>query len=169
MPTARLLCCAGYARATTDSTMPNPVHERPRPTSKPAERWNLSALVECGIIQRPSAYARPPANRTRAAPKRSAMAPANGIARPHTRFCSAIAKENVSRPQPRSSDIGTRKRPKLCRVPIASRRIRPPQTSTTVGVRHAEPFSESSPDAVAGLVLVMVADIGLYGKHAHLP
>src|SRR2546426_7646940 len=62
------------------------------------------------------------------------------MASPHTRFCSAIAKEKVSRPQPRSSDIGRRNKPKLCRVPRASARMMPPQTSTTVGVRQPERF-----------------------------
>src|SRR2546423_9999371 len=64
------------------------------------------------------------------------MAPATGMPSPHTRFCSAIAKENTSRPQPRSSVIGRKKRPKLWRVPRASMRISPPQTRTTVGVRQ---------------------------------
>src|SRR6266540_4394592 len=72
------------------------------------------------------------------------MAPAKGMASPHTRFCKAIANEKVSRPQPRSIEIGRRNRPKLCRVPRASIRIRPPQTSTTLGVRQFERFSSSS-------------------------
>src|SRR6267143_1289963 len=76
---------------------------------------------------------------TRAAPKRSAMAPAKGMASPHTRFCKAIANEKVSRPQPRSIEIGRRNRPKLCRVPRASPRMMPRQTSTTVGVRAGPP------------------------------
>src|SRR5712691_11309100 len=72
------------------------------------------------------------------------MAPAKGMASPHTRFCKAIANEKVSRPQPRSIEIGRRNRPKLCRVPRASIRIRPPQTSTTLGVRQFEWFRPSS-------------------------
>src|SRR5258706_219007 len=63
--------------------------------------------------------------------------------RPHTRFCNAMAKENTSRPQPRSMVIGRRNRPKLCRVPSASIRTSPPQTNTTTGVRQLLPWSMS--------------------------
>ena len=63
--------------------------------------------------------------------------PVNGCVAPQTRFCTAIASANVSRPQPRSALIGCRKRPKPCRIPIARVRISPPQTSTAVGVRQS--------------------------------
>jgi hypothetical protein len=56
---------------------------------------------------------------------------------PHE-FCSAMAKEKASRPQPRSIDIGRRNNPKLCRVPSASIRMIPPQARMTAGVRQAE-------------------------------
>ena len=44
---------------------------------------------------------------------------------PHTRFCSAMASENTSRPQLMSDEIGCRNRPeKALRVPIAMPKMR---------------------------------------------
>ena len=63
------------------------------------------------------------------APRRSlsAIMPANGWPRPHTRFCTAKASANVSRLQCRSRVIGYRNSPKPWRMPSPSVRIRPPQ------------------------------------------
>ena len=91
----------------------------------PADTSSAGPVVEFAIITRPTAYRSPPTAVTRAAPYRSAIMPVNGCARPHTRFWSAIAAENVSRPQPSAEHIGCRKRPKPCRVPSASIRMRP--------------------------------------------
>jgi hypothetical protein len=55
---------------------------------------------------------------------------------PHTRFCSAKASANTSRPQPFACDIGVRKKPKVDRGPNPSREIRQPQTMITSGVRQ---------------------------------
>ncbi len=101
--------------------------------SSPADTSSAGPVVEYAIITSPSAYRSPPTAVTRAAPYRSAMIPVNGCARPHTRFCSAIAAENVSRPQPSAEHIGCRKRPKPCRVPIASIRMSPAATRTSAG------------------------------------
>ena len=73
--------------------------------------------------------------------------PANGVAKPHIRFCTAIASANVSRPQPWSLLIGCRNRPKPCRMPIDSVRMRPVATSTTVGVRQS---ARAEVDVIAG-------------------
>ena len=44
-------------------------------------------------------------------PKRSAIAPAKGWPRPHSRFCTASARPNTSRPQENSRLIGWMKKP----------------------------------------------------------
>src|SRR5229473_5842120 len=77
----------------------------------------------------------PPAS-TRRAPKRSAIAPANGCAAPHNRFCTASASENTSRPQPLSSDIGVKKKPSAERGPNERTAIRQPHMMITPGVRQ---------------------------------
>src|SRR3954471_21079579 len=82
-----------------------------------------------------------PADSTRTGPKRSAMAPANGCAAPHSRFCSAIANEKVSRPQPRSNDMGDRNWPSAERGPNASSAIAQPHAIKTIGVRHGASFN----------------------------
>src|ERR1044072_1419408 len=69
-------------------------------------------------------------------PKRAAHAPATGCAMPHTRFCSAKASANTSRPQPFACDIGVRKKPKVERGPNPSNEIKQPQRMTTSGVRQ---------------------------------
>src|SRR6185503_5448751 len=69
-------------------------------------------------------------------PKRSAMAPAIGWPRPHSRFCSASARPNTSRPQAKSRLIGWTKKPRLERGPKLNSAIRHPQTMTTSGVRQ---------------------------------
>ena len=69
-------------------------------------------------------------------PKRSATAPANGWPMPHSRFCSAKASANTSRPQPFAADIGVRKKPKAERGPKPISEIRQPHTMMTAGVRQ---------------------------------
>ena len=54
---------------------------------------------------------------TRAGPKRSAMAPANGNAMPHRRFCNAIARAKVSLGQSLATVMGSRNSPKTERTP----------------------------------------------------
>ena len=69
-------------------------------------------------------------------PKRSATAPANGCAMPQSRFCSAKASANTSRPQPFAADIGVRKKPKAERGPKPISEMRQPHRMMTAGVRH---------------------------------
>src|SRR5690606_25694510 len=71
----------------------------------------------------------------RAAPKRSAIAPATGWLSPHIRFCTARAKANTPRPQPRSLLIGSRNSPKPWRRPMASVTTRLPRISTRIARR----------------------------------
>ena len=82
-----------------------------------------------------------PADSTRTGPKRSAIAPANGCAAPQIRFCSAIANENVSRPQPRSNDIGERNWPSAERGPKAINAMAQPTAISTIGVRQETSFT----------------------------
>src|ERR1700674_185258 len=77
-----------------------------------------------------------PAERTRAVPKRSATAPANGWPTPHNRFCTAKARANTSRPQLFAADMGVRNRPKVERGPKVSMAHMQPQTTMTSGVRQ---------------------------------
>src|SRR5256885_3346044 len=69
-------------------------------------------------------------------PKRSATAPANGWPMPQSRFCSAKASANTSRPQPFAWDMGVRKKPNAERGPKPSSEIRQPQRMITSGVRQ---------------------------------
>ena len=69
------------------------------------------------------------------------MLPANGCAAPQSRFCSAIANENASRPQPRSNDIGDRNWPSAERGPKAINAIAQPTAISTIGVRQETGFS----------------------------
>src|SRR5262249_37003955 len=73
---------------------------------------------------------------TRLAPIRSAIAPANGNAAPQSRFCTASATANTSRPQPFACDSGCRKNPSAERGPNATRETRQPQIAITAGVRQ---------------------------------
>ena len=107
------------------------------PISTPEVRTKTSGECEFAIATRPSTYSAMPPSTTRAVPYLSAIIPANGCVAPHTRFCTAIASANVSRPQPMSCEIGCRKRPKPWRMPMAMVRMIPPQTRTTVGVRQS--------------------------------
>src|SRR5262249_53135867 len=73
---------------------------------------------------------------TRLAPSRSAIAPANGNAAPQSRFCTASAIANTSRPQPFAWDSGVRKKPSAERGPKATIETRQPQIAITAGVRQ---------------------------------
>ena len=55
---------------------------------------------------------------------------------PHSRFCSAKASANTSRPQPFAADIGVRKKPKAERGPKPISEMRQPHRMMTAGVRH---------------------------------
>ncbi len=108
------------------------------PINRPALRDNVTAESDKPMNTRPNAYSTPPTNTTFAAPKRSASAPVNGCARPQIRFCRAMAKANVSRPQPNSALIGARNSPKPCRTPNDNARISALPTNTQPHVRHIE-------------------------------
>src|SRR6478735_8417122 len=73
---------------------------------------------------------------TGTAPYRSAIAPANGWAAPHSTIGIASASANTSRPQPNVLDIGVRKNAKPERGPKPSTPIRQPHTRMTAGVRQ---------------------------------
>ncbi len=88
-----------------------------------------------------------PADNTRTGPKRSAIAPANGCTAPPIRFCSAIANENASRPQPCSNDIGDRNWPSAERGRKAINAIAQPTAISTTGVRQ-----ETSCDGAGAVV-----------------
>src|SRR5215470_8225359 len=85
---------------------------------------------------KPSAYRTAPMLRTGAAPYRSATAPANGWAAPHSSIWIASASANTSRPQPCALDIGVRKNPNPERAPKPMSAIRQPQARMTAGVRQ---------------------------------
>src|SRR5882762_7902421 len=104
----------------------------PIPTKMPIASVSPSAVLEFAMNTRPSAYSRPPAKSTRLAPKRSASIPVNGCVMPHSKFCTATAKPNTSRPQPLSMLIGCRNSPKLWRTPGASVIM-----TLALGVRHS--------------------------------
>src|SRR5262245_13361584 len=58
------------------------------------------------------------------------MAPAIGWPMPQSRFCSASANANTSRPQPLACDIGVKKNPSAERGPNDSTETRQPQIAT---------------------------------------
>src|ERR1044071_6284444 len=70
-----------------------------------------------------------------------ATAPAKGCAAPHNKFCTAIASENASRPQPRSNDSGDRNWPSAERGPNAISAIAQPTATSTAGVRQDGSFT----------------------------
>src|SRR3954451_8776027 len=81
----------------------------------------------------PSAYMIAPAQITRTAPKRSATAPAKGWPTPHKRFCTAIARPKMSRPQPYSVTIGIWNRPAAARGPKVMSAMRQPAATMISG------------------------------------
>jgi hypothetical protein len=106
------------------------------PIMMPAERLRVSGSVAYPMSAIPPAYKSPPRTITRPAPHFSATALANGWPAPHSRFCTAMAKANTSRPVPSSTLIGVRNRPKLARSPNTRRITIAPAASTTIGVRQ---------------------------------
>src|ERR1700730_5643526 len=64
------------------------------------------------------------------------MAPASGWPSPHSRFCTANASANTSRPQPFAWDKGVRKKPRVERGPNVIIPMRQPHRAMTAGVRH---------------------------------
>src|SRR4051812_4336661 len=89
-----------------------------------------------------------PAHSTRVGPKRSAKAPANGCAAPHSRFWRAIANENASRPQPRSNDSGVRNWPSAERGPNASNAMTQPTPINSRGLRQEASFEGADAAAI---------------------
>src|SRR6185503_11658287 len=119
------------------STRVNDVPAMPRPVRTPAERSSMPGVVEKDISTSPEQYSTAPIDSTRSEPKRSAMAPAKGVAAPQIRTWMASASANTSRPQLKADDIGVRKRPSAARGPKPIAPIRQPQMIMTSGVRHA--------------------------------
>ena len=78
----------------------------------------------------------------------AAFATANGCAAPQSKFCKAIANENASRPQPRSSESGVRNCPRADRGPKAISAIAHPTAIRTIGRRQKA--------GLAGAVAVVV-------------
>src|SRR5437660_5663489 len=64
------------------------------------------------------------------------MAPASGWPSPHSRFCTASAGANASRPQACAWESGVRKKPRVERGPKVIMPMRQPHTAMTAGVRH---------------------------------
>ena len=112
MPSAMLRFSGGNVRPMMPAKIENVRPDRLVPISTPAVSTSVSGVVAWAIVTRPSAYRSAPASTTFAVPNLSASTPANGWVMPHIRFCTAIASANVSRPQPRSEDIGCRNSPK---------------------------------------------------------
>src|SRR5215469_11413681 len=102
---------------------------------------------------KPSAYRTAPMLRTGAAPYRSATAPANGWAAPHSSIWIASASANTSRPQPCVLDIGVRKNPNPERAPKPIIAIRQPQARMTAGVRQGGTTEDGCVSALALLPL----------------
>src|SRR6516225_1657602 len=65
--------------------------------------------------------------------------PATGWTRPQIRFWTASARANTARSQPRSTVIGSRKRPKLWRMPMLRVRTNAPEASTNQALRAIAP------------------------------
>src|SRR5262249_32880941 len=126
----------GNSLPNAANTMVNEHPARPKPTSAPADNSSMAGEWAFAISTSPTMYKAAPPASTRRAPYRSAIAPANGCATPHNRFCMASASENTSRPQPFSWDMGVRKNPSAERGPNESVAIRQPHTMITPGVRQ---------------------------------
>src|SRR4029079_7555627 len=150
MPSAMLRFSGGNARPSDPAITLNVTPDSPVPISTPAASTNVSSELGYAIHMSPATYSKAPAITTRAVPYLSASIPVNGCVAPQARFCTASASANVSRPQCISADMGCRNRPKPWRMPMASVRIRPPQTSTTVGVRQEAGAAELPCIAVIG-------------------
>src|SRR5882757_1763223 len=103
-----------------------------------------------------------PPQRTRAAPKRSAIAPAKGWPIPHRRFCTARVNEKTSRPQPCSTLIGVRNKPSVDRGPKLTIDTSPPHRMMTAGTR--QPIDGTGEIVKEGLVIT-----GLVWPHRHSP
>ena len=110
----------GTRRPTTPSTTPKLAPLKPEPDEQPRRRRRARGRWSSTPSARAPARSTSPPQRDHARRRRSGRrsSPVNGCARPHTRFCSAIAAENVSRPQPSAEHIGCRNRPKPWRVPM---------------------------------------------------
>src|SRR6478672_5081137 len=102
------------------------------PISSPALPRKPAPVVARPMVTRPAAYSRLPTTRTRNAPQRSAIAPANGPASPQARFCTASANAKVSRFQPRSMVTGCSHSPRPWRIPIDIVTMAAPQTRICV-------------------------------------
>ena len=89
----------GYARPSTPDMTLNVTPESPTPISTPHVRTSPNVVDECAIVTRPRTYSSVPPSTTFAVPKRSAIMPAKGCIAPQTRFCTAIASANDSRPR----------------------------------------------------------------------
>lgn len=90
---------------------------------------------------KPRAYKKSPPTSTGREPCRSAHMPVKGCARPHSRFCKAMAKPKSSRDQPRSRVMGNRKMPCAWRTPSDKPMIKP--ADKTRGQRLEELGDES--------------------------
>src|SRR5258706_10931236 len=64
-------------------------------------------------------------------PRRSAIAPAKGWAKPQTMFCSAIEKPNAAAVMPSSAPIGRMNSPRLWRSPMQTEMISPERTMSS--------------------------------------
>ena len=77
-PSAHDRRSSGTSRLTDANTTEKDAAAIPTPTMKPVEAWIVHELVDAPITNRPAEYITAPNASTRAAPKRSATAPAIG-------------------------------------------------------------------------------------------
>ena len=126
---------------------------------------SIGALEACAMSASPSPYMTAPVHSTRTRPKRSAIMPASGWPTPQSRFCSASAKANTSRPQWLALDMGVRKKPCVERGPYAMIAMRQPNPTITAGVRHVA----SSPEcARAGTTLEFLGLLVIFAPATRL-
>ena len=127
--------CAGTSLPKAASTMVKEQPARPKPISTPAESCSA-----------PAWWRRPSAEPSRVQESADAQHPDGAEAvgdgagerlpTPQSKFCSANASANTSRPHPWVDDSGVRKKPSEERGPKLISAIRQPQTTMTAGVRQ---------------------------------
>ena len=106
----------------------------PPAASTPTAKMRPAVLVMNGVITVPSATSSVPANSTRPAPTRSAMAPAKGCVRPHQSWPKAKASPMLPRPRPVAVFSGDTNRPMVWRVPMVRAKMPPAAASTSRNV-----------------------------------
>ena len=88
---------------------------------------------------------------------------------PHSRFWTARASANVSRPQPRAPVIGSRKSPKIERAPKPTIASRQAAARTTAGVCQAGGTGRTEPGTELAVMYgsALESDSGTDGRCAN--